>query len=60
MSKAQEILENLVKEIGIKVSETSDDGNSPSKRCGCLGACGLAPVYSIGEDTHGSINRQTR
>jgi NADH:ubiquinone oxidoreductase subunit E len=53
---SKEILENIVKEIGIKVGETSDDGRFSLEAVRCLGACGLAPVMLIGEDTHGNIN----
>ncbi len=53
---SKEILENIVKEVGINVGETSEDGRFTLEAVRCLGACGLAPVMLIGEDTHGNIN----
>jgi NADH:ubiquinone oxidoreductase subunit E len=53
---SKEILENIVREIGINVGETSEDGRFTLEAVRCLGACGLAPVMLIGEDTHGNIN----
>ena len=43
-------------EVGINVGETSEDGRFTLEAVRCLGACGLAPVMLIGEDTHGNIN----
>jgi len=53
---SKEILENIVKEIGINVGDTSEDGRFTLEAVRCLGACGLAPVMLIGEDTHGNIS----
>jgi NADH:ubiquinone oxidoreductase subunit E len=53
---SKEILENIRREIGIDVGETSDDGRFTLEAVRCLGACGLAPVALIGEDTHGNIH----
>jgi len=53
---SKEILENIVKEVGINVGETSEDGRFTLEAVRCLGACGLAPVMLIGEDTHGNIH----
>lgn len=53
---SKEILENIVRNIGINVGETSEDGRFTLEAVRCLGACGLAPVMLIGEDTHGNIN----
>ena len=53
---SKEILENIVKEVGINVGDTSEDGRFSLEAVRCLGACGLAPVMLIGEDTHGNIS----
>ena len=53
---SKEILENIIKAVGINVGETSEDGRFTLEAVRCLGACGLAPVMLIGEDTHGNIN----
>lgn len=53
---AKEMLENIIREVGINVGETSEDGRFSLEAVRCLGACGLAPVMLIGEDTHGNIH----
>jgi NADH:ubiquinone oxidoreductase subunit E len=52
---SKEILEIITREIGINVGETTKDGRFSLEAVRCLGACGLAPVMMIGEDTHGNI-----
>jgi NADH:ubiquinone oxidoreductase subunit E len=52
---AKEMLENIQRDIGIDVGETSEDGRFTVEAVRCLGACGLAPVMMVGEDTHGNI-----
>jgi NADH-quinone oxidoreductase subunit E len=41
------ILEALERELGIKVSETAEDGNFSLERVACIGCCMLAPVIVI-------------
>jgi NADH:ubiquinone oxidoreductase subunit E len=53
---AKDMLENIVKGVGINVGETSEDGRFTLEAVRCLGACGLAPVMMIGPDTHGNVN----
>jgi len=53
---SKEMLEKIVREVGINVGETSEDGRFTLEAVRCLGACGLAPVMLIGEDTHGNIH----
>jgi NADH:ubiquinone oxidoreductase subunit E len=53
---AKEILEIMVRDHGLAVGETSEDGRFTLEAVRCLGACGLAPVMLIGDDTHGNIN----
>ncbi len=53
---SKEILETIVREVGINVGETSQDGRFTIEAVRCLGACGLAPVMMIGEDTHGNVD----
>ncbi|MGC8603547.1 MAG: NAD(P)H-dependent oxidoreductase subunit E [Desulfomonilaceae bacterium] len=52
---SKQILEIINREVGINVGETSKDGRFTLEAVRCLGACGLAPVMMIGEDTHGNI-----
>lgn len=53
---AKEMLEIIIRDVGINVGETSEDGRYTLEAVRCLGACGLAPVMMIGEDTHGNIH----
>lgn len=53
---SKEILENIVRALGINVGETSEDGRFTLEAVRCLGACGLAPVMMVGNDTHGNIH----
>ena len=53
---SKEMLESIVRGIGINVGETSEDGRFSLEAVRCLGACGLAPVMLVGEDTHGNIH----
>ena len=53
---AKDMLERIVREVGINVGETSEDGRFTLEAVRCLGACGLAPVMLVGEDTYGNID----
>ena len=49
------ILNALEAQLGIKPGETTTDGRFTLETVACLGACGLAPVMQIDEDTHGRM-----
>ena len=49
------ILQRLEKELGIKAGETTPDLRFTLETVACIGACGLAPVMQINEDTHGRL-----
>ncbi len=51
----QRILEELVHQLGIQPGECTEDRNFSLETVRCLGACGLAPVVVIDEDTHGQM-----
>ena len=51
----QKILESLVGTLGIAPGECTADRNFSLETVRCLGACGLAPVVVIDEDTHGQM-----
>ena len=53
---SKEILAKIVQEVGLNVGETSEDGRFSLEAVRCLGACGLAPVMLVNEDTHGNID----
>jgi NADH-quinone oxidoreductase subunit E len=46
------ILEALERELGIKVGETTEDGNFSLERVACIGCCMLAPVVVIKDKIH--------
>lgn len=52
---AEKVLEELKRELGIKVGETSADGKYSLDALRCVGACGLAPVVLVGEKVYGRV-----
>ncbi|MGD2125343.1 MAG: NAD(P)H-dependent oxidoreductase subunit E [Desulfobacteraceae bacterium] len=49
------IIKALVEKYGLEVGQTSEDRRFSLEAVRCLGACGLAPVMVIDEDTHGGV-----
>ena len=49
------ILEKIEKNLGIAVGECTEDGKFSIEATRCIGACGLAPVMTIGEDVYGRL-----
>lgn len=52
---AEGVLEQIEKTLGIKKGETTSDGQFTIKDVRCIGACGLAPVVTIGEKVYGHV-----
>lgn len=52
---AEKILDAIKKETGIDVGQTSEDGKFSITGLRCIGACGLAPVLTIGEKVYGRL-----
>jgi NADH-quinone oxidoreductase subunit E len=52
---AAELLELLVKELGIQPDETTEDLIFTLKSVRCVGSCGLAPVLRVDEKTYGRL-----
>jgi NADP-reducing hydrogenase subunit HndA len=52
---AADILRKLEDELKVEVGETTEDGLFTLTVTRCLGACGLAPVLTIGEDVYGRL-----
>lgn len=52
---APELQAKIEQELGISVRETTEDRRYTLEAVRCLGACGLAPVMMVGEDTHGAL-----
>ncbi|SFL95750.1 Thioredoxin-like [2Fe-2S] ferredoxin [Halanaerobium salsuginis] len=49
------ILTAIKDELGIDAGETTDDLNFTLESVACIGACGLAPVIMVNDDTHGRL-----
>ncbi len=43
----KEFLDKVKQELGIEVGETTEDGKFSLEPTRCLGACGLAPVFTV-------------
>lgn len=50
-----EVLQALKDELGIDSGETTEDLKYTLETVACIGACGLAPVIMINDDTHGRL-----
>jgi NADH:ubiquinone oxidoreductase subunit E len=50
-----EVLEEFEKELGIKAGQVTEDMEFSIDIVRCIGACGLAPVVTIGEKVFGKI-----
>ncbi|MFP4227008.1 MAG: NAD(P)H-dependent oxidoreductase subunit E, partial [Desulfobacterales bacterium] len=51
----KEIMNRIRQNYGLEEGETSEDRRFSLEAVRCLGACGLAPVMVIGQDTHGGV-----
>lgn len=49
------ILEKIKEIIGIDVDGCTPDGKFSLEATRCIGACGLAPVFTVNEDVYGRI-----
>ena len=52
---SQTVLDTLVKELKVDVKKTTEDGKFTLEATRCLGACGLAPVMTIGGKVYGKV-----
>lgn len=55
---SQGILDAFEDELNIKNGETTKDGKYTLEATRCIGACGLAPVFSVNERIYGRANVQ--
>jgi NADH-quinone oxidoreductase subunit E len=51
----KEVLNRIENEYRIKDGETTEDRRFSLQGVRCLGACGLAPVMVVNQDTHGDV-----
>lgn len=52
---AGDVLDRISQNLGIGVDGVTPDGQFSLEATRCIGACGLAPVFTIGEDVYGKI-----
>jgi len=53
---ATALLEQLARELGIDVDETTEDLLFTLKRVRCVGSCSLAPVLRVNDETFGRLS----
>lgn len=53
---AEKVLDEFRSNLGIEIGETTIDGKFSIDTLRCVGACGLAPVVTVGERTFGRVN----
>lgn len=55
---SQKVLDRVVELLGIQPGECTPDGKFSLEACRCVGACGLAPVMTVGEDVYGRLTEK--
>ena len=50
-----DILEKIKQDLGIDVDGCTPDGKFSLEATRCIGACGLAPVFTVNDDVYGRI-----
>lgn len=50
---SEKILDKLKEKLGIDVGETTKDGKFSIEATRCIGACGLAPVFTVNGEVYG-------
>lgn len=52
---AQQSIEALEQQLGVKEGETTKDGMFSLHTARCIGACALAPATTVGDDVYGKL-----
>ena len=55
---AEKILDRVKERLKIEIGETTPDGKFSLEETRCLGACGLAPVFTINGEVYGKATVQ--
>lgn len=53
---SQEIIDTISNLLKIKPGQTTEDGNFTLEATRCIGACGLAPVFTVDGHVYGTAN----
>ena len=56
---AGEVLDVLKEELGVDNGGTTEDLKFTLETVACIGACGLAPVIMVNDNTHGRLNAES-
>lgn len=51
---SKELLERAKQKLGLEEGQTSEDGKFSLDTMRCVGACGLAPVFTINKEVYGN------
>jgi len=54
---AGDVLEELLKELNVEKNTVSEDELFTVRDVRCIGACGLAPVVTVGEKVYGHVTK---
>ncbi|MGS0973125.1 MAG: NADH-quinone oxidoreductase subunit NuoE family protein [Candidatus Izemoplasmataceae bacterium] len=54
---AGDILKELLKQLNVEKNDVSEDTLFTVKDVRCIGACGLAPVVTVGEKVYGHVTK---
>ncbi len=52
---SQQLTEKISEILGIQPGECTEDGKFSLEECRCIGACGLAPVFTINGEVYGKV-----
>jgi len=52
---SENILNEFKRELGLKIGETSNDGKFSIDILRCVGACGMAPIVTVGKKVYGRV-----
>ncbi len=52
---AQDVLDKIEEIIGISAGECTGDAKFSIEACRCIGACGLAPVFTVNDEVYGRL-----
>lgn len=55
---SQKIIDRLKERLKIEVGETTEDGKFSIEETRCVGACGLAPVFTVNGEVYGKATVQ--
>lgn len=55
---SEQILDRVKEKLGIDVGQTTEDGKFSIEATRCIGACGLAPVFTVNGEVYGKATVQ--